>query len=1405
MLGRYRLVRRLGAGGMAEVFLARSAGAEGIEKLLVLKRVLPNFARSQKFKTMFINEAKVAMRLNHPNIVQVYAFEQVKEEFLLAMEFVDGQDLGRLQSDARRSGARISFGLAAYIVAEVAKGLDYAHNRKDEEGSALDIVHRDVSPQNVLLSYEGSVKVADFGIARARMVSEDTGVIKGKFSYMSPEQARGAKVDRRSDVYALGVLFAELLMERPMYPDHVGLEILELVRKGVRTLAREVNSEVPHALDEIVRKATEYDPEARYGSARELAGALAQWLHAQPQVFDAAVLEQFITEASPRHGTSSDAAPPSETLGTTALTKESAKSRSPQSKEREFRERRHVVVISARMHGESDDATAPGISKEADRVLRELAYKNDAAFFLSGDARRSFRLLLGLGRATVHEPLRACRVAFDVLDALSGLSADLEVPLRASVGISRGIVSTLRSADGRLRKYEPVGAVVDVADKLAAACSAGEIFSAGEVYRAARRDYAFDDHDAREVTFMSQQGPRAIRAYRLLRSRTREERARDAQAGTGPKSLIGRENELREIREAYQETVQARRSSFMAIVGELGVGKTALVTEALKNLSPSPRILRADCAFGAGEVAYASLADLMRDACDIPPDADLETAAERLTECLLDLVPDPNLRDEMRLGLEPLVVPEKRDRDGSIVHDDSQRMISAVRNLIGALAARGPVVLCMDSLQWADGPSLSVLSAIARRSFSSAMEAPIFSLLVTRPDSTLDAVLQSVPRMDLTELDAPSRLALIRARFEGANVPGDIEQAVVERAGGNPYFICELVEALQERGIVHVEGDGNARVVIRRPGPIALPTTLEGTIAARLAELPDEERLVVRWLSAAGPGMHAVDLSDLIGRDVSAALSTLEQRHLVEIRPGGTYAFTSAVVRHIAYESSEPDDRRQMHKRLAAHLSGLSVAAAPARIARHLERAGDRNGAASAYLLAARAAQGTDSTTYALRLYAKVLTLLAPDNPERFRVHEARESLLRAAGLRHERRVELETMRALAERLSDPAMRAWSFNYLARYELDESRSAGVDALLKRALGAAIEAGESAAEVEALRLSAHLARDLGDLDKAIDACDRALVRAGVHASTLPARGDVLAQRGQLLRRVGRLGEACEDGAESIVIFRRLGKKRDEAQSLLALSISLASLGSFEDAIALTRASVDLDRETGARVGVAHKLSVIGQLYTELGDYARSSAFLERSLEVYEAIDDADGLADALTGLARVYVETNRDVDEATSLLDRAYSVAVGHDSHYDLAQERIERARLHLKRGQFEEAFTFAADGVQESQASGVAMHQALATALLAWALAELGRVEEAAARAADAQRLLGNTTQIERAEDIFDALLGAFRIVDREEAIAVARESRAVVDHRLRQIRDRELRECYLRSPMVREITEANE
>ena len=306
-LAQFEVLKRLGAGGMAEVFLAKKRGAEGTFKILVVKRILPTHGASRRFRSMFIEEAQLATRLNHPNVVQVYEFYDGGDEGqLLAMEYVEGCDLGRLMSAAKAGGARLAPWVGAWIIAEAAKGLHYAHEKKDEAGQKLEIVHRDVSPQNILLSFEGAVKIADFGIASAKLFVEEAGVLKGKFGYMAPEQARGEKVDRRSDLYALGVILWEILAGRPIHGGLGGEALLDIVRSGNFEPPSTYVPDLAPELEAIVLKALEPSPDARYQSGRDLAGAIGRALLAKQELIDAAALEGAIAQLYPRDARASE-------------------------------------------------------------------------------------------------------------------------------------------------------------------------------------------------------------------------------------------------------------------------------------------------------------------------------------------------------------------------------------------------------------------------------------------------------------------------------------------------------------------------------------------------------------------------------------------------------------------------------------------------------------------------------------------------------------------------------------------------------------------------------------------------------------------------------------------------------------------------------------------------------------------------------------------------------------------------------------------------------------------------------------------------------------------------------------------------------------------------------------------
>ncbi|MEO8548964.1 MAG: serine/threonine-protein kinase, partial [Kofleriaceae bacterium] len=274
--GKYQLIRKIGTGGMAEVYLARTSVAQGLNKTLVIKKIHTAYARSRQFVAMFVDEAKIALGLNHPNIIQVFDFGAVGDTYFLAMEYVEGIDLLKLLQEAAKARVRLPYGISAYIVQQMVKGLDYAHRKTDEFGEPLGIVHRDISPQNVLLSWDGGVKIVDFGIARARDVHEEQGVIKGKFAYMSPEQARGDAVDSRSDVFAAGIVLYELVCARPLFHGK-GKEALEMVKSGSIPRPRDFAPELPVSLEATILKALAFHRTDRFQTARDLQHELGRF------------------------------------------------------------------------------------------------------------------------------------------------------------------------------------------------------------------------------------------------------------------------------------------------------------------------------------------------------------------------------------------------------------------------------------------------------------------------------------------------------------------------------------------------------------------------------------------------------------------------------------------------------------------------------------------------------------------------------------------------------------------------------------------------------------------------------------------------------------------------------------------------------------------------------------------------------------------------------------------------------------------------------------------------------------------------------------------------------------------------------------------------------------------------
>jgi serine/threonine protein kinase len=303
--GQYTLLEKIAAGGMAEVWKARMRGVEGFQKTVAIKKILPHMTDNSEFIGMFIDEAKLAAQLSHPNIVHIYDLGKIGRDYYIAMEYVEGKDLRSILNASRRKGRPLPLALALLIASRLASALDYAHRKRDFEGEQLALVHRDVSPQNVLITSEGDVKLCDFGIAKAVSKAGQTqmGALKGKLQYMSPEQAWGRAVDSRSDIFSLGAVLFEMITGERLFSGDTEMSVLEAVRQGKIRRPREIDPAVPPAVDEIVARALAYEVGDRFQSAGEMMQRIEAVLHETPPTPGpgdlSAYLERVLTPDDP--------------------------------------------------------------------------------------------------------------------------------------------------------------------------------------------------------------------------------------------------------------------------------------------------------------------------------------------------------------------------------------------------------------------------------------------------------------------------------------------------------------------------------------------------------------------------------------------------------------------------------------------------------------------------------------------------------------------------------------------------------------------------------------------------------------------------------------------------------------------------------------------------------------------------------------------------------------------------------------------------------------------------------------------------------------------------------------------------------------------------------------------------
>ena len=1443
---------------MAEVFLAREPLSGGLNKILVIKKIHSALGDQPQFRQMFEDEAKVAVILNHPNIVQTFGYGQIGPTYFLAMEHVEGVDLLRLLNAAVQSKTRLPIGLAAYLGQQVAKALDYAHRKADEYGEPLGIVHRDISPQNILVSWDGMVKLVDFGIARARHLKNDDGVVKGKFSYMSPEQASGVPVDARSDIFSMGIVLWEMTTLRSLFGGLKGRAAIEAIKRAPITLPQTVEPSIPADLSEIIMKALERDRDRRFQTARDLHRALGKFffeLSAQEgQIFESGAMAAFVSQVVPKSERllSSQTSPPEqrsrERAATPASSSALSKARGPlpgsatvkakksaTADTMPLQENKPVVVVECVLHGATavrsgNRARAEEALGEFRRTIENVAYKFGAhadrmpersADWITDE---SFTCLLGLTVAGEDDPARGIRLGLALIETLDGISRDLSPPLRLAVGVQRGLALVTRSpgavegargpAVANLA-YELTGPTALIAKRLAAGAKPGEVLVGGGVYRTARSDWRFEELDSillppEDSSSPSDKEQRA-KVYRLIGGRKRLEAPSGAIAIP---QMVGRQAELAVLQSIHATVLEKRQARHVLVLGEAGVGKRTLVDAFRRNLDREKHlVLRAIGRPSLRDTPYALIADLMRGLLGV------DEAGETLAELLgMAGTGDAANRPNEGTSTEKLEKPDAIQRRHEI--------LTTVRRLAERLAEGRMLVILVEDLHWADSQSFDILQALIHESLDRA----VLGVATARPTDRVSELSKESNALTISvgELSQAEREELVYRRFEKRAEVEPLGQRILERAGGNPFYVNELIESLLERGVLKSdEGSGWLRW-IKRDDPLNVPTTVEAVVASRLDRLPEDERNVIRRAALLGRLFQVDDLQALYGKDPRAALDRLAKRGLIEAMletadpsakiASSQYGFRNLITREVAYAGLSPDTRALLHsvaadrlRRSSFYRSGLD----DAQLAAHLSSAGDRLGAGRALLSAGLYAREGAGSADAFKLLSSALEILPADAlAERYQIHAEREQILRGWGKRRLQLREAYAMRRVSRALQDPLRQGESHARLALLYLEVGKHSHARREIAQSLELARAARDPRGESEALRIEATLLMNLGQNLEALELARRALSVLGAHVKTgatdergralLISRAHALNVIGNLQVYAGRLGDAVTAYAESLVIYRHLGVRRLEAATLNNMGWALVGLGEYEEGLIHYQRSLKLAQELGDRAGIGVKLSNIGQTYADLGDFDRAHRYLDKAIEVHSALADQIGLADAYISDGQTWLR-EREPSRARPRLEQGLKLARETQNRYQEVRALVYLSLNLLELGEPpSEVLQMAQSALvlaKEAQIASGEVH-----ALMVCALGHLRAGDSAAGFASSRQAvdLLDRGLTIEGPEEILHVHGQLARAIgDLDTAKKMWERALGEVERKASRLGDSAWRARYLEAPPVRDIVSA--
>ncbi|MEZ4323474.1 MAG: protein kinase [Myxococcota bacterium] len=1232
VLGKYELIERLATGGMAEVYLAHAKGPAGVRKTLVVKRIRPEYADDPRFVNMFINEARIGVHLAHPNIVQVFELGRAAGTWFIAMEYLHGRDLTRILRRLRSTSERLPDALSVYVVAELLRGLHHAHSRTDEEGQPLGLIHQDVSPHNVLLGFDGEVKLLDFGIARAVNADDDSGTPagRGKFAYSSPESAAGGHVDHRSDLYSAGVTLWELLAGTRPYQGLDPATKMARIREGELPPLSEVRPDLDPELVSIVSVATSADPAARHPSAVEFEEDLRAWLYETGARVGAADVSEWTSRLFPDVKRPHAGLPVRqlaedlERLDTEVAPTPSPRVALPGKLQQSPGERKQVAVLVIDVDGLTELSARLEPEDFARRHFRLLRWLHRIVDRWGGVIHRAVDdhifVLFGVPRTREDDLSRSMDCALELLhrrDELVAKGLDMEF----CVGLHAGEVTVGVSRASRV-PYMARGNTTRLARRLSAAADHGQILVSQRVLSSMVADFRL-----RQGPMIPSRGGKDHLPSYLLEGRREGLRM----ARRGP--WLRRGEEIEQLIRAVERLAMGQGAA-LALVGPLGSGKTRLVREvqqlAQRRTIPF-HVVR--CESWRGGQAFRELVQVVLDLDPEAPETEIRASIARagelgLTERQVEVL-------TWIAGASSLVSPERSE------------VVLALEGLMRGLSDAGAAILALEAEGM--GPrDLQVLGQLIRQT----ADAPLLYLVVWRPPlhEVLVDVCEPVP---LVAFDAAAQDRMLKALLEVESVDDALTKLVADTCEGNPLYIEEMVKYLLQREQLVVR-DGHAVLSGRA---VALPDNLHSLISARIDALDAASKGILQLAAVIGTTFTAEVLARAAGLDdPTPLLMELVARGLV-LRTDEGWSLATELVREAALRGILGVQRRQYHRLVAEAIEAVhaeSLERFADVLAVHCSR-GDRHVDAARYAqIAGIARERAGRLEEARELYERGLAWIAegPADPDLFdaRVQGEASLNLKSGSVsmllgEHPRGTRsLSLALDIASDAGLPWIEVRCHIQLGRSYLERGDLKLASAHLGSARAMLPMEDEPDAELEALEASATLAFEQGRNEVAEELWKAVLDRASGDPA-LTARCQIgLANR---WIRTNELDRAQPLLRSALRAARKAKDRILEGRVLNNIGLLYSWSGKPDDALFYYRRALEVREGIGYSRGVVINHHNVGDVHFQKAHWSRAHVAFSRSRELAERIGWERGVV--LNDVYLGFIDATRGEADTTRLV------------------------------------------------------------------------------------------------------------------------------------------------------------